>query len=606
MAGILQVPLFADETLPSWVARLARANGKLSSLSFCGDVGVDFSGMLLGRPTEIETLACLTRRTTEELSRHALVFEAGYYVRLANETVSNEFMRKNQFAFCPKCFAADDANNQGALDTRRYWRKSWLLNDTRACTQHGCRIEILPPHNRLHDLCQVLDRCSAAVAGCMNAPFDAEPSLLDTFIVERLAGRTSHGALLDQTPLSVAIHTARVFGVALAHGREQAVTKLSEDDIASATVQGMNALRSGADGVRKALDSIVDPHASGIHSAYGRMTALLINKRGDDYQAFKDIVIEHASTRFMLRSKKMIDDNKTWTSANELARMTGSTRDKVRRRLFETGVTNSMSSEAVPVSAVGELLSDHRTDIVKGKAAHEIIGCDKEMFDSLVESGLVLRAYEASRKLSGKRNFHGNFRRSDLAAFRQSVECRARSAITGDMVTLRQGALRTGKSKARIIAGILSGEYRNVALSGKPLMADNVMIDFRELDPRGGFVTALQAAQLLAVKTDTIAKLLAHGVIPFRDTSGETRRFPRKMINRKDIVSFVDKYVSLAELARMTGLHRNYIHAKIVSRLVHPAFPPRQFKTVFILRDEVAGLLEGIERECATSTSPSQ
>jgi len=175
MAGILQVPLFADETLPSWVARLARANGKLSSFSFCGDVGIDFFGLMLGRPAEIEKLAFVTGRASPELTRHALVVGAGHRVQLAQEIIPKKFMRKNRIAFCPSCFAADDVGNQGPLDTRRYFRKSWLMDDAKICTLHGCRIDALPPHRPLQDFCQVLDRHSDLVANFFGAPTTAEP-----------------------------------------------------------------------------------------------------------------------------------------------------------------------------------------------------------------------------------------------------------------------------------------------------------------------------------------------------------------------------------------------------------------------------------------------
>ncbi len=371
MAGILQVPLFSDETLPSWVARLARANGKLSSFSFCGDVGVDFSGMLLGRPAEIEMLASVTGRASCELTSHALVFGAGHHVQIANETVSKKFMRKNQLAFCPKCFAEDDVGNGGETDTRRYWRKSWLMSDARVCVVHGCQLEGLPPHSRLHDLCQVLDRNSIAVAGCISAPVHAEPSLVDKFIVERLAGNVSHGPLLDGIPLGAAIHTARLLGVALSHGSEQAVTQLSKEEVALSTNKGMSVLRSGAPSVRIALDSIVNPHATGIYFAYGRLANLLIRNTSDEYQTIKDLFIEHASGRFILKGERHSADNKTWTSATLLARATGSTKDKMRRRLYETGITTSLNAEAVPVSAVRDLLNEDPTEIVKAKTACE-------------------------------------------------------------------------------------------------------------------------------------------------------------------------------------------------------------------------------------------
>ncbi len=222
----------------------------------------------------------------------------------------------------------------------------------------------------------------------------------------------------------------------------------------------------------------------------------------------------------------------------------------------------------------------------------KIIGCDKEMFDSLVEAGLVVRAYKVTRKLTGKRSFQANFRRRDLVAFRQSVEVRAQSDLTDKMISLRSAARRSGTPKATIIARILSGEYRNVAISGKALMADNIMLDFRDLDPPGDFVTALQAATLVNVRSDTLAKLLAHGVIPYREVSGLSQRFKRKMVDRKDIAAFVDKYVSIAQLVAETGLDRNLINARMRSRGVRPVFPPAEFRTAFIERDKAKNLLE--------------
>jgi len=125
-------------------------------------------------------------------------------------------------------------------------------------------------------------------------------------------------------------------------------------------------------------------------------------------------------------------------------------------------------------------------------------------------------------------------------------------------------------------------------------MADNVMIDARDLYSRSDSVTASQAAGLLDLRTDTVAKLLANGVIPFQEVRGLHQRFPRKMINREDIAAFTAKYVSIAQLVKETGLDRNLINAKMRSRNIRPAFSPSVFRTALILKVDVVPLLEGI------------
>lgn len=589
MAGILQVPLFPDETLPSWVARLARANGKLSAYSFCGDIGVDFVGMSVGKSTDIEMLGAVTGRDPSELMNHALVLEPGHYVRIAGQVISKKFMRKHQLAFCPRCFADDGARNGAGSDTPRYWRMSWLLIDARACPTHQCAIVALSPHRRMRDLCQVLDQNNDAIEMLLETAVEHQASSMDSFICERLSGDRSHGDLLNDMELGAAIHMARVLGIALTFGTKQTVMHLSDEDVGSAAERGLCILRSGSASVHEALDVIVDSQSGGINS-YGRLSHLAF-RAGERYGALKDIILSHASNRSVVRSKWMDDRSQPWTSAARVANSTGFTKDKVRRRLWEIGIANTLNSELVPADVL-DLFTGEPADFVRSKVGCEIIGCDKEMFDSLDDSGMIKRAFQPNRQFSGKRRFQALFKRSDLIDFRRSVERKALSPKASSMISLRQAARRTGVPKAVIIGKILAGEYKNCAMSGEPLMADNLLIDTHELSPEASWVTASEASRLLDIRDSAFAKLLSKGVIPYRDAAGLSQRFRRKMIDRSAIKAFSEKYVTIAQLVRQTGLDRNTINGMMRSQNIRPAFPPAEFRAAIFLRSKVKKLLD--------------
>ncbi|WP_216332590.1 TniQ family protein [Rhizobium sp. X9] len=592
MTGILQVPLFSDETLPSWVARLARANGKLRASSFCTDIGLNYARLLVGRPDDIEKLAKVTGRDAADLTTHALVFDEGHRINFAGQSFFKSFVRKHQLAFCPRCFASDDARPEGHLDTRRYWRMSWLLNEATVCTHHACRLELLEQHNQSQDFGQVLEQNSAIIACHMASPVPAEPMLLDHFVAERLAGHISHGQLLDQTPLGVAIHTARYLGVAFVYGAKQSVSELTDEDVAHAANKGLHALRAGAQGVCALLDEIVDPRATTLSSAYGRLAGYLRSRNDDSYKVFEEILLEHASRRFFIYGNTMLDRNTTWTTVKEIMKATGFTRAQVITRLYQAGIISTNKAEAVPASAL-QLFAAEPDNLVKAKAALEIIGCDKNFLDLLVEAGLVKAAYEPGRKATGRTAFQLNFLKSELVAFRKSVEDKAQSPASADMISLRQAAFRTGVPKTEIIAKILSGACTRVALSGEQLLADNLLVDPSELRSGDGQQVGIgEAARILDVILPTMSKLVEYGVIPHGVDLTRPYKSGQKVVVRQDIAAFAERYVSVRHLVKETGLDRNLIQAKMKPANVRPAFPRNQFKTLFILKSEVGRLFE--------------
>lgn len=592
MAGILQVPLFSDETLPSWVSRLARANGRNRASLFCTDIGLNYARLLIGKSKDIERLARMTGRDAANLTTHALVFDAAHKINFAGQSFYKSFVRKHQLAFCPQCFAQDDSRHYGPLDTRRYWRMSWLLNETTVCTHHACRLQLLAPHEPTQDFCQVLEQNSDLIAHHMASPVSMTPTLLDHFVAERLAGHIAHGPLLDQTSLGVAVHTARYLGVAFVFGAKQAVSELTEEDIARAANEGLRALRAGADGVHALLDKIVDPQAATVSSAYGRL-ARHLRVRGDDgYKIFEQILLEHASRRFFIYGNSMLDRNTTWTTVKEIMKATGFSRARVINRLYQEGIISTQKAEPVPTSAL-ELFPAEADDQVKAKAALEIIGCDKNMLDLLVKSGLVKPAYAPAREVTGRTAFQLNFLKSELIAFRRTVEEKACFSASPNMISVRQAAYRTGVSKADIIATILSGTCTKVALSGERLLADNLMVDPSELGPKSeDYVGIGEAAIILDAIPATMSKLVEHGAIPHMIDETRPYKKGQTVVSRQEIALFAERYVSVRHLVKETGLDRNLIQAKMKAKNITPTFPRDEFKTLFILKSEVERLLE--------------
>ena len=129
----------ARETLPSFLSRLAAANG-LGVVEFSKDMGFSFKRVLNFEEVALQTLAEVAGLRAEQLGE--LVSWTGrpagdIRMQFRGELVPSRTLRSPVVRGCPDCLRADIAAQSVAPLTAMTYRGEWQLKDAKVCVTHN-------------------------------------------------------------------------------------------------------------------------------------------------------------------------------------------------------------------------------------------------------------------------------------------------------------------------------------------------------------------------------------------------------------------------------------------------------------------------------------
>jgi hypothetical protein len=593
MKNLLRVPLFKDEVLTSFVSRTASANGKLSAREFCADFEISYRRLVGGNLDEIDKFAVLLDQNAADFRHHAILQQRDWTFLIAQEVIDMRHFNRDRLRFCPQCFLEDEANNKRMPGTRRYLRAAWLVPFVMACPRHNCKLEELARHTGSADLSTLLSTHPLEVQERTSRVTELRSTQFEAFIHDRLVGVKAHGDILDRMSLQAVISVSRHLGSVLSYGNDKAPTKLDAHQTRVAITLGFESLASGHDGFEKALDEVIARNSkkpSSVHAAYGRFATMLFRGSKAEYEIPRRLLINHAGERFTLRSGTMhrSKGDNVWTSVGRVSAITGLSHATVRRRMSERGMIQT-SGDKISTGLATAFVQEMGNLIYK-KAACDILQCDVTMFNALVAVDIIRRANITDKRV-GRRRARGEFVDTEIKDLRDRLFARVTSVFKPDMISLRTVVRKFAVPRPVIISDLIAGKYQVVAHKSGAALLDSLFIDPREIqksDPDR--VSSVTAAKLLDVHSGTLAKLLATNVISFTDVSAGGR-FGKRLVHRDEINAFKEKYASIGQLAKSSGLDRNTLLTRMRKRGIMPAFPYAQFGCCFVKIDSVSALL---------------
>ena len=125
------------ETPASFVSRLAGLHGAGSARRFCGDLGLDFRGIVDGRPQALSDLAGLAGASLGALRRNSIFREASGGFVLRGERLLKSSLRRGRLHVCPECLKSDIATGDLFPEIAARGRVTWLVTPVRTCPIHG-------------------------------------------------------------------------------------------------------------------------------------------------------------------------------------------------------------------------------------------------------------------------------------------------------------------------------------------------------------------------------------------------------------------------------------------------------------------------------------
>lgn len=589
----------ADETAIDFVARLAAANGFASLRSFLGHTDVTTKAIVQGEDDALSLVSEWSGVPIEALGKLAVKSSGPASTwQMGFATLSKDMRPGRVQRFCAKCVVDDRNNGTGRPVSRPYRRAWWGISGIEGCPDHGCMITKMPldADADLHDFPRFVDAELASILATAAAPTASRQQKLDRYLRDRLI-RSGGDGLLDQLDVHVAAELCRYIGEFVAlHGVAEWMRE--ESDHAE---WGFTLSMRGEEEIRRVLAEVIDrkrPMVKHGTTVLGPMHRWLgRNKEKDAYENVVNLVqdvIERnmpfgdGQTIFRPVRKRYLH---CLISAQDEY---GLTPDRIRALVkandpqFRDGLSDSCSYfDAAALHPVLQAACETLTS----KEVSEVLGIRENRVSDLLEFGLLK---QVETRADGERNFT-RIPKSAVVELIHHLETKL--AVTDgndDGISLSEAARLWGRPFRMIVGMLLEGKLKACAVPGsEPILqrarvkADALRV---EVGPTAGSDDELmrlkEVMSQLGTTTGTVTELIKRCYLRPRLLRRDTVR-KVTFIERRSVLEFQERYVSLTQIAKSRQGYRAAIKAELDQAGISPIFEPAWSIARFYKRSDI-------------------
>lgn len=188
------------------------------------------------------------------------------------------------------------------------------------------------------------------------------------------------------------------------------------------------------------------------------------------------------------------------------------------------------------------------------------------MFVSQLVAGGVLRRLDFDQ--IGHRGRHNTRLLStvEVNELHNTIHNVATSALEQNMLSIKEASERMGIHRVSLLEKIVKGELKRVALSGRPLLVDDVMVDPTELMSTkfsDTHVVNTEAVGILEISQISLRALQNNHLIGFDEVSSDNGAVVYRVTSRAELVEFRERYVTVNQLIKATGLSQRQVRYMI-------------------------------------------
>lgn len=567
--------LQADESLTSFVSRLACLHRVPTAVAFCNELGFRFQGIAYGTLGDVACLSAVTGIPEATLLNVALIKRDQDWT-LSGERLTQPALRRPPVSFCPACLRDDRTANGPSLH-HVYGRRLWFIDGIRTCPVHDRSLAVLPPPKYSldgYDFTRLIEPyCSDLDA--LAATMTTRPaSSLERYVQRRLNGSCNHDNDLDALPLYAVIRACETFGAAARQGPARRLDTMSDDEWYEAGGTGFDHLVQGPVGIQKILEDLRASHPDAVRAKgepgilYNRLYKWLTYSAKDSAYApliriTGDDILRNTTVGLGTRLFGQPIERRVWHSVRTAALETGIHPKRLRRLLVAAGhIPPTMAARSddrviFPAKAVADLLEEIRLAFTVDDIA-EHLNIKKREVNQLIEAN-VIRPFDEPEPM-GRR--FPLFRRSDIEALYSSI---AAAAVPVAEMKPHMCTLWTASRKAtcRIddIIGLLASHKLNwVGLRADTVGLRGIIVDYREIrqHTRGtGLedITLREAASVLKAHQRAIKSLIFLGYLKTTLTHSRYSRRVMRVITAESMAEFQKVYVTAMNLASEYNIH---------------------------------------------------
>ncbi|AVA21281.1 MULTISPECIES: TniQ family protein [unclassified Rhizobium] len=598
---MLTVPFYEDETITSFVSRLAIANFVEDVWEFCRHMGLSYRRIIDGELSEIRRVLDLAGHTSIEIgSRH--VERIDRHVQINGEALSRASFHRYRLRYCPHCIEDDIKTRTGDPLCRTYGRLHWCVIHVRTCSKHHVPLlqtdisALAGSHN-----------IAAMIAARPSATFQNEPqqfSPFEAYIEDRLWGRSERKSWLDRLPLFVAGKLCEMVGATKLFGKSYFAEEISEIDWIKCAQTGFEILSPGEDSFRDFLRSLhIDfwkqESSFGGRLLYGRLYERLAFEIDDAaYDGIRDIMRDVAlsSVPFAIGAELFGPVTvRRLHSIHSASRQYGIHAATVRKLLVKAGLLDANQSIATDsrtvfaAARVDELMEDF-TSSMKPAAAREYLSTGRTLWRTLARGNYVELALASGPDVSltpfyFKRDLDGFLDRATKCVTREFNQ-------EAGYLTFAEAVKAANCRFEEILDLMLGGSLKNVSTNPGKMGLDAFRFDVEEIRrltmlPDHGGLSLSDAEKRLRLARPVLAALIDQGFIEAEHAINPVNRCLQRIVRPEVADRFAAEYVTLIAYAKERQRHFAGMKRDLTAAGILPVITKESVGSTFYRRAEL-------------------
>lgn len=234
-----------DETILSFVSRLAAANGAFDVHDFCWHAEISHQALADGNLDEIARVLEMAGAMPGD-SQWRNIKRDGLFFEVNKERIARSNLVRHRLRYCPHCLEEDLASGKGPRAARPYGRASWWVSFLRICRKH----EVILVTARPFEQGSSLDFAHMVAAESETDDREKEPepcrvTSYETYVDGRLWGRISSDGWIDSLPLYVAGRICEYVGATMLFGKRYENAQITDADWIRAADAGYQVVSGG-------------------------------------------------------------------------------------------------------------------------------------------------------------------------------------------------------------------------------------------------------------------------------------------------------------------------------------------------------------------------
>lgn len=593
----LRVELLPGESLPSFLSRMADANG-VSPNAFCAHLTINALDFINGDSAEIEKMSDLSGVASSRLMRNAIIsVDDGF--ELAGERLRRSSLHRDRLRVCPCCLQ-EDLNSGQSLYARTFWHVAHL----RSCLLHGFElIELDRPttpsivHDVVARLKPVQDGLDQLRASAKAVPSSA----FESYVHGRLRGTHQDSAFLDSLELHAAARLCEMVGTTALHGIWRSLQDVDAKGWREAADAGFAIASDGISGIRAFLSRVQSKRLNGAtghdgpQAVFGALHDWLA--RGVSHPAYdpiRDVVRQHIIETMPVKVDEVIlgqrVDQQVVHSVRTVHLQSGLHPKRLTKILqAENIISDRATSDGLKRFAAdrGETLLKRLAGALSLKEVGAYLGSDRLHTRVLHEAGHIRSITATGGKMA--------FTTDDLDRFLSDLTADADTLPSDDAnaVSIPIAAKRSNCSSTEIVQLVLDRKLTRRGLRNGQRRYDCLLVDFEEVRDhvRGEELDGLPRRWIIKeLKTNylVVDALIKHGVLETRQEINPKNRCPIEIVPREAFDRFRATFATLFELSAQLGCHPRTLKATLEAKGIRPEFSKEEFHASFYRRADIS------------------